>query len=974
MGTILKSIKIPSKVKIIPRDAFNTYNQNGVRIGVLESITLPEGLEKIEEGAFYRQGNLKGILDLPSTLKEIEDGGLSGTNYTICRCNAVEPPILGGENAIPDFQMVIVPEGSEAAYNAAPYWKGMRPTVLGRQEIEVTTTQPGKLASTIDKMGYRLALVTKLKVVGPLNATDVKTTIGRNMTSCYSLDLSEADCPLIPDEAFKDKGILMGIKLPANLKTIGSGAFQGCSALSETLVLPESLETIGSWAFGGCVSLKQSLRFPSTLKQIGGYAFSGCSGLTAIDMLDPYEFTTLESAVFANCRSLKTVWLPMTLEEIQNETFNDCPSLVSIDFPSPLKRIGYAAFSGCTSLPKLDLFKCQDFTEIQWEAFRGCKNLATLNLPATLNHVGERAFQDCKAIVAISSPALVPPTADTDAFKNVDNINCILSIPSDKYDDYLNSDYWGSFAAVKKSVLIGIEGQGSVMYGYGTVMQEKVAGNKRLRAAAADTDAIDAVTFDGAYVRIKEDESVAFKIQPQDNSRLERVTYNGIDVTASVADGTFVTPAMTADTKLQVTFGEIYSDTDYLAMNSAAVSKGAEVEVPVELVNSTAVVGLECNVQIPEGFSVAKNSDGSLKVAQTERRADQTLTATVDGQVLSVKTLGSQAYTGTEGAVLTVAITPDAATTPADYVLKITDVKFISADGTATRPDAKTTLTLRDYILGDVDSDQMVAINDAVIVMNYIVGADTPAFNAKAADMDGNGSVEINDAVMILNNIVGDASTKSLKKADTATDGLTADELTAAGVEMEQGGTAVLSLDLTNLDCLTAAQFEVELPEGITAGKAAVGERASSHMVKTNREGNTLKVAMLSMDLADFEGNEGCILTIPLTADRDMMAGTYQLGLRNVKMSDARGTLYTLPDTDSQVVVKNWGGVDAIVAIGLRATGGNGVIVIESASEATVQIVAVDGRTMTVDVAEGKTVVPVSAGVYVVGRQKVIVK
>ena len=145
-------------------------------------------------------------------------------------------------------------------------------------------------------------------------------------------------------------------------------------------------------------------------------------------------------------------------------------------------------------------------------------------------------------------------------------------------------------------------------------------------------------------------------------------------------------------------------------------------------------------------------------------------------------------------------------------------------------------------------------------------------------------------------------------------------------------------------------------------------------MVRTNREGNTLKVAMLSMDLADFEGNEGCILTIPLTADRDMMAGTYQLGLRNVKMSDARGTLYTLPDTDSQVVVKNWGGVDAIVAIGLRATGGNGVIVIESASEATVQIVAVDGRTMTVDVAEGKTVVPVSAGVYVVGRQKVIVK
>ena len=76
----------------------------------------------------------------------------------------------------------------------------------------------------------------------------------------------------------------------------------------------------------------------------------------------------------------------------------------------------------------------------------------------------------------------------------------------------------------------------------------------------------------------------------------------------------------------------------------------------------------------------------------------------------------------------------------------MTDVTFISANGTASRPDAKTTLTLRDYVLGDVDSDLMVAINDAVIVMNHIVGADTPAFNVKAADMDGNGSVEINDA------------------------------------------------------------------------------------------------------------------------------------------------------------------------------------------------------------------------------------
>ena len=110
--------------------------------------------------------------------------------------------------------------------------------------------------------------------------------------------------------------------------------------------------------------------------------------------------------------------------------------------------------------------------------------------------------------------------------------------------------------------------------------------------------------------------------------------------------------------------------------------------MPVELVNTTEVMGIECKVQIPEGFSVAKKADGSLKVEQTERKADQTLTAVVDGNVLTVKTNGTQAYTGNTGAVFTIAIAPDEATAPADYVLKVTDVKFVNATGVTSRPDA----------------------------------------------------------------------------------------------------------------------------------------------------------------------------------------------------------------------------------------------------------------------------------------------
>ena len=184
----------------------------------------------------------------------------------------------------------------------------------------------------------------------------------------------------------------------------------------------------------------------------------------------------------------------------------------------------------------------------------------------------------------------------------------------------------------------------------------------------------------------------------------------------------------------------------------------------------------------------------------------------------------------------------------------------------------------------------------------------------------------------------------------------------------------MLSLDLANLDALTAAQFEITLPEGISAGKAVAGERASRHMIKTNMVGNVLKVAMLSAESADFEGSEGAIFVLPLSADETMPSGSYDISLRNVKMSDVRGNLFILPDADSSVVVKDWSGVDSVAFDRLRVYGGNGEICIESPADTVIQIVAVDGRAFAVEASAGKTAVAVSAGVYVVNGQKVIVK
>ena len=977
-------------------------------------------LYKIADNAFAGNGSIT-LVTVPATVETIGSNAFDGVTYPIIKIKATTPPVLASK--LPMLS-AIVPPASVKAYKAANYWKEMTIIGEGKNDIEVTTSATVDLTEAImTQAKITPASVTSIKVHGPLTNDDIINALNTNMRSCYAIDLSDAEIEALPDGAFDGKIGLLEITLPAGLKAIGNNAFRGCFALRNEVTIPAGVQTIGSYAFSGCRNAKFNPALPETLTAIGDYAFQNCANLYAVtlpaslqtigeyafyassiqeivlpeglfslgdgafwfckaletaDFVNSMDIISIPSNAFNGCSGLRKVYLPFFVEEIGDYAFSGCKSLKSLNFSEceEITKIGEFAFRGCRSLKSLDLFKCENLTTIGSRAFSGCTSLKSLNLPKSLETIGAYAFSGCQAISVISSPSLVPPTiASESALNGIDKDVCVLTMPKSVYLDYFRAPYWGQFVEYTASVLVGVDGQGSVMYSnnYGTAPTPvKVAAFYATAGEGVEEDEGDGITaeaYDSANICAKDNSTLTFRIVPDEGNEIKSVTYAGEDVTAQVVDGLFTTPVINGDTNLDVSF---VASTDYIAIPVSAVSKGAEVVVPVELVNTTEVMGIECKVQIPEGFSVAKKADGSLKVEQTERKADQTLTAAVDGNVLTVKTSGTQAYTGNTGAVFTIAIAPDEATAPADYVLKVTDVKFVNATGVASRPDAKTTLTLRDYVLGDVDSDQLVAINDAVIVMNHIVGADTPAFNAKAADMDGNGSVEINDAVLIMNTVVGTESTKSIKK--TSATEPNADELTAADIEICQGGTAMLSLDLANLDALTAAQFEITLPEGITAGKAEAGERASRHMIKTNMVGNVLKVAMLSAESADFDGSEGVILVLPLSADKTMPSGSYGISLRNVKMSDARGNLFILPDADSSVVVKDWSGVDSVAFDRLRVYGGNGEICIESPADTMIQIVAVDGRAFAVEASAGKTAVAVSAGVYVVNGQKVIVK
>ena len=534
---------------------------------------------------------------------------------------ASTPPTISSNSLSNEISLVLVPVGSVDAYKADEVWANYKTDKYniiaeGACDVEVTNETAGKLTTAIRTQAKKnLNNITSLKVHGALNADDFEK-INTNMTSLLHLDLSDTDVTEIAAETFKDKPTLMSVKLPNGLKSIGNNAFSGCSVLSNELILPETLETIGNFAFNGCSLLICDIAIPTSVTSIGNNAFANCTGIQKVDMTKATNLTSISSYAFSGCTSLQTVILPEPLTKIENNSFYNCTSLNNVTLPASLETIGSSAFYGCTGLSSidfsycgglttidssafygcaglslLDLSACESLTAINNSAFSGCSALETINFPSSLANLGASAFANCSNLTEMSVPCTVPPTIENNAnpFANVDNIACILSIPTDNFDDYYDANYWGGFVDIEKKSEIQIEvnkptddesgdddnekpgignddnnGHGHKWPYKGCyIFYKKIfphnGGKPRSHALAlksintlADTESTisgetaNAVTASGQSLIIGYDESVTFYLTPEDGKEIESVIFNDEDVTSQLVNNTY-TATVTSD-------------------------------------------------------------------------------------------------------------------------------------------------------------------------------------------------------------------------------------------------------------------------------------------------------------------------------------------------------------------------------------------------------------------------------------------
>ncbi len=237
-----------------------------------------------------------------------------------------------------------------------------------------------------------------------------------------ALDVTGYDHIEISESAFANQLIIGKVEIGSLVTKIGSGAFAGCSNITE-MVLPfvggeragvNAAKTLG-YLFGtseadGCTSV--TMNYNSTGSNTY-YVPSGLSKVTVNAEKDgegnAYE---LPRYAFNAITSLKSVVLNGDVSYIGESAFSGCTSLTEFAVPASVTAIGQKAFYGCTSLLTIDFGKNSSLEAIFQEAFSGCTSLgrtlvgkSTLTFPASIKNVHEKAFYGCTSLTEVDFSA-----------------------------------------------------------------------------------------------------------------------------------------------------------------------------------------------------------------------------------------------------------------------------------------------------------------------------------------------------------------------------------------------------------------------------------------------------------------------------------------------------------------------------------------------------------------------------------------
>jgi len=255
------------------------------------------------------------------------------------------------------------------------------------------------------------------------------------------------------DGVFGGCNFVCEIKLPENLKVLGSGTFYDCKNIYGEIRLPEGLEQIGPGAFQGCENLTGSIVIPQGVTTIPYDTFNGTWVGGTLTLHD--GIISIGSGAFANTGLKGELRLPKDLEVISHNAFYNCDFSGVLVLPENLYTIGDKAFAynwrlmGTLEIP-------ENVISIGAGAFAKCRSLEGIVFPEGLESIRYNsawfedggAFQDCFGIGRIVCKGTIPAYVMEGAFHGVAKDNFTLEVPESAIQQYQTAVGWKDFKRI----------------------------------------------------------------------------------------------------------------------------------------------------------------------------------------------------------------------------------------------------------------------------------------------------------------------------------------------------------------------------------------------------------------------------------------------------------------------------------------------------------------------------------------------
>lgn len=423
---------------------------------VFESITIPDGITRINEYSFFFSTITK--ISISESVTDIQPGAFRGCGVKEIEASTNNPNYTTENGVLFNNDKTVL-----VAYN--------------KESAATSYTVPNGV-ETIEYYAFGLSFNLE-KVVIPNTVTDIEELAFYNCSNLKEIEMSES-VTHIGAHVFDNTALteidggyyigdcLVGVNneftgdfiIKDGTRLVADGAIRGKENLN-TIAVPESVEIIGEYAFlnfyndalnadgfenitvaennknfcseGGVMFNKDKTELlyypsgkddstytvPNSVKKLARASFTTCR-LEKLYLPDTLE--TIDESAFQECKmttveipesvkyigkyafirsGIETIELPESITLIETATFENCYKLNSVTFKGDVTNIGDYAFNRCTKLSSVDI--PDTVTNIGVGAFQST-DIEEIELPNSLEYIGEYAFNNCANLQEVTIP------------------------------------------------------------------------------------------------------------------------------------------------------------------------------------------------------------------------------------------------------------------------------------------------------------------------------------------------------------------------------------------------------------------------------------------------------------------------------------------------------------------------------------------------------------------------------------------